>query len=211
MNNLEQEQEQGQEQGQELQESGVVLSLICTLLGIIIIGVTLALFVSNQARPTPLDFQAPALLSIGIVLLLIMHLPWKKISFAGVDVERAFHEQRINYAEELRELNEQIDKLERIISNPLKQKEELYAFNVKRRQVTNQDNKDKKCLLDFMEDRKRWGLTVSRIKNWGGQQKGYKQLFNLESRRIKYLMERLAVEGVVSTRISRHGNILYQA
>lgn len=63
---------------------------------------------------------------------------------------------------------------------------------------------------NFLETWSTWGFTPKRILNWGSQQPGFDRLTELQGTQLKDILDKLVAGGVVRTRRSKKGNLLYQ-
>lgn len=169
-----------------------------TVIGISFILVTIGVLVvcllnSNCTCSQP--WNLGSLCALGIVMLLVVHVPWMEIEIPYFRIRRAPHATQ-ELAEDFRELvrKERGDKGHRL--EP-KEKE------------LEKGRKD--LILKFLKEWPNWGFTPLRIKNWGGSQSGYGELSKLSTMEIRKLLALLQATGKVRTRVSRNGNILYQA
>ena len=164
-----------------------------TVIGILFILVTIAVLVvgllkSNYTSSQPGNLES--LCALGIVMLLVVHVPWMEIEIPYFRIRRAPHATQ-ELAEDFRKLvqEERDDKGHR-----LKQEETM-----------------RDLILKFLKEWPHWGFTPLRIKNWGGSRSGYDDLSKLSTMEIRKFLALLEADRKVRTRVSRNGNILYQA
>lgn len=65
-------------------------------------------------------------------------------------------------------------------------------------------------VLRFLKVFDRWYFSPLRIKNWGGRQRGFEDLSNYSSKKIKSILQKLLVSGKVKKILSQKGNPIYK-
>ena len=138
---------------------------------------------------TPNELQSGFLCTFGLVLLLACLFPWLRDSTVLENADLTLGQQAQLYADEIETL-----------------KERLRDANL----APDLDSNLQELLVRFFRQWSRYGFNVSRIKNWGGQRQGFEVLANTDSGAIHSALNKLVAQGVVRTRMSRKGNVLYQ-
>ena len=199
---------------QERQDVDDWLRWGCTLLGaVLVIGILIAVLMHMKdkiAYPKPVDIEAGLLFGIGIVLMILFNLPWRKIRIGEVEIERAIEEQTIGYAEKVEELKKVIEELEGSFAKmeevPKAAKDQIESA----KEWKVQEERDEELLYQFLKKWPTWGFTATRIRNWGGRQAGFEGLARLSVPNIRTLAASLLSQGKVRTRLSSSGSVLYQ-
>lgn len=201
------------------------------------VAISLIIYVAyffDSSLPVPSDVEASYLLSLGIAIPLFLHVPWQRISFGGIEVERALQEQAQDYSEVISKLEGDVE----VLLAKLHSEEDLVGsnkaavdnsdhtahFNPKQQVSSDlQHNKNqfgysrselKRELSDelkkFLEEYGNWGFTPSRIKNWGGEKSQYNIFQEVSISEIRLVLDLLVESRHVKTRVSKNGNLLYQ-
>lgn len=193
---------------QAKQEIDRWLRITFTIFGILLIILAIVFyirFLQGDISTSSKDFEVNFLLGLGIVQVLIVNFPWSKISIGGIEIEKTITVQEQELVQEIDSLQEKI--------NELVSSRGIHFVDAETTEIAKfQDNKEKnsKLLFDFLSKWNTWGFTASRIKNWGGKQKGFEELAQLSNTDIRQLAIKLSGEDKVISRISNNGNILYQ-
>ncbi len=184
-----------------------ILTAISALL-IFVTSVSIVLFVVNKKSfPAPEELESSFLLALAIGVLLVLYVPWQRISIAGVEIERELQEQAKDFREQDENSSKQIERLQKENAELRKNPAELQLLQKEQKQKEQEEM----LILKFLNEWSSWGFTPLRIKNRGGKESGYEELGKLSTSRIRVILSNLVADGMVRLRVSRNGNILYQA
>jgi len=113
---------------------------------------------------------------------------------------------------DVRKLFDAMQRVTQIDANHTDQNADVSETSFHRAPNTNDhdDSDTLQLVRSFLETWSTWGFTPKRILNWGSQQPGFDRLAELESAELKRILEELVGQGIVRTRSSKRGNLLYQ-
>lgn len=177
------------------------LTLLCGILFIL-------LHILVGGFPEPETLKVDFLIGFGVLILLLLYFPWSKIKFGEFEFEKLIQEEKEDYSLEIQKRELKIKELEKIVTDLKNGKNVNVDFNSESSQSEKQVNKE--LLYKFLSEWSNYGFTISRIKNWGGQRKGFEKFKELDSSEIRLLADELVIEDKLKIRVSRNKNILYQ-
>ena len=192
----------------------------------------LTYFVFNT-HPKPSEIDAGYILLFSCAAFALLVIPWQKIEFipteiAGVKFERILGAQKKEQIEEfvairndIKNLRARLDALDVpgrlpqisaaadrpslpdivVIPTPEPTKPKIAAQSVSDELTT--------LLIKFFTTFKGSFFSVSRIRNWGGQQKDFESLKQFTHGQIKAKVFDLVAENTLRTAISQRGNTIY--
>ena len=146
---------------------------------------------NTNTKLTPNELQAGSLLASGLILVLACCSPWMQDSIAREKMETALARQSKEYAKEIVSLRKRI--------------------NMNELDANSSDRSDLSDLLKkFFRKWDRYGFNIPRIINWGGRREEFEKFRNTSKAELQEALNLLVADGVVRTRLSKNGNVLYQ-
>ncbi len=176
------------------EETGIPPLVIKLMVGIALLlivfsfGILLAAVFIDHEKFKPINYSIEYMLTIGLSIFAGVYVPWTRIKIGAFELEKALEEQNHDYIQEIKSLKDRL----RLHEN----------------EDAGEDAELKNLIVSFLAEYSRWGFTVSRMKNWGASKKGFSDLKD-SSLRVK--LGELVDERKIRTRISKLGNVLYQA
>lgn len=155
---------------------------------------------------SPRDLGLSGIFLFTVSALLLAWLPWDKLGIrihkiGGIEFKEIVQSQANEHAEEIRYLEDRIETLENKVRNSSEGADVLESFT---------EPKLRELLLSFLTKYKEWAFSPSRIRVWGAKQQGFSELSQYEHPFIRSTLQKMVVENVLETRISKKGNTLYR-
>lgn len=207
-------------------------------LGLLLVVVSILMIVLDPLKLSWLisaeKVDPTSLMLIGILIFVMLYFPWQKLSFMGLEIERAenivddvISDYSLKIEDLISDYSFKIMEREDEISQ-LKMELEKYKGSLNRgdspqkpdiktskewKYTQSSDttkNELKQKLIEFLSQWSSYGFTISRIRNWGGKRRGYDIFKNKSTSDLRRAADELVREKKARTRISSNGNLLYQ-
>ncbi|VVV02580.1 hypothetical protein [Mesonia oceanica] len=178
-----------------------LISIPAIILIFSIIGIYTYLIFCSPDYIDPEKFGLPSILTILIIILIVVNIPWDKMGFrikkiGMIELENVVKTQARDNSKELADLQKQIDEL----------KSKLINSNNDLEIDKNLDN----LVTQFLNQYSQWAFSASRIRRWGAQQKGFEDFKNHGIQEIRESLRRLLSQNKVVTKVSKKGNTIYR-
>jgi hypothetical protein len=213
-NNYSEQEDSSDTSEKERQEIPRWLRWTCTAAGaVMILSAFILVFLHAFERnkyPSPSELEADVLIGFGFALILVMNFPWTKIRVGDVEVERAIQGQMDSYGKENAKLTSVIVDLEQQLRDLSPDKGEAVKVLGEVAKLRSEHVAKDNLIESFLKAWPTWGFTPNRIRIWGGEQKGFNELAEMDVPAIRASANRLVNQGKAKTRISSRGSILYQ-
>ncbi|MDW3194394.1 MAG: hypothetical protein R8G66_18605 [Cytophagales bacterium] len=198
--------------GKEMLDLPVITKALFTIIGIILIGIGFVIIVLHlnemDKYPSPDEMEVSFLIGIGLITLFAAYFPWLKLKIGDFEVERAVEDQARDYQTEIKRLREFILKQEKEVNAQEAISVDIKQSFAKQKEEFGQDAKDKEIIYELLKRYPNDGFNITRIKNF---ETGFNTRQDISSSKIRVLANELVDVGKARTRISKTGNILYQA
>jgi len=165
-------------------------------------GLVIGLHIADPQSASPKELGIPTFLLFSIGALLFISIPWSRLGIrirkiGSLEFEEVVLSQKKEQAELLDSLSQRVEELE-ARSQP------TLSPPATRKQKELDD-----LLLNFFTKYPKTAFSPWRIQTWGGERDEFKRLRQYSRVTIRHHLDRLLVEGLLRTTLSKKGNTLY--
>lgn len=196
----------------------IIASVIFAILAIIVLT-PLIKYAYSPTDPPPQDVGLSSIAMFCLIILLGVNLPWERLSkvfrkLGPVEFQQRLEGQKIEQAQVIGPLEQQIEELEKIVQKLSKGKDTEVSVKSLIEKESDflsiaQNDSDAMELFAFLEARRGNYFNASRIRALESSASKPRNFYRYRSREIYRLLRKILAAGLIGTKTSKKGNTLY--